>query len=52
MGHTSAITSIDCHLDNNIIVTAGVDGKTIIYSANIGKVRMPTFQDLIFRNNN
>ncbi|XP_058803034.1 angio-associated migratory cell protein [Phymastichus coffea] len=45
MGHTSAITSIDCHLDNNIILSAGVDGKTIVSSANTGKI-ISILQDL------
>lgn len=38
VGHTAAITALDCHLDNNLILSAAVDGKTIISSANTGKV--------------
>ncbi|KAJ8683408.1 hypothetical protein QAD02_019200, partial [Eretmocerus hayati] len=43
--HKTAITSIDCHLDNNLILSAAVDGKTIISSANTGKV-ISILQDL------
>ncbi|XP_003699960.2 angio-associated migratory cell protein [Megachile rotundata] len=38
MGHTSTITTIDCHSDNNLILSAAVDGKTIISSSNTGKI--------------
>ncbi|XP_023246346.1 angio-associated migratory cell protein isoform X2 [Copidosoma floridanum] len=37
-GHSLAITSLDCHLDNNLIISSAVDGRTIISSANTGKV--------------
>lgn len=37
-GHSATITSIDCHLDNNLILSGSDDGKTIVSSANTGKV--------------
>lgn len=38
VGHSATITSIDCHLDNNLILSSSDDGKTIVSSANTGKV--------------
>lgn len=37
-GHSHTITTIDCHSDNNLILSAAVDGKTIISTSNTGKV--------------
>ncbi|KOC66125.1 Angio-associated migratory cell protein [Habropoda laboriosa] len=37
-GHSSTITTIDCHSDNNLILSAAVDGKTIISTSNTGKI--------------
>ncbi|XP_001604744.2 angio-associated migratory cell protein [Nasonia vitripennis] len=37
-GHNATITSIDCHKDNNLILSAAIDGKTIVSSANTGQV--------------
>lgn len=37
-GHSSTITTIDCHTDNNRVLSAAVDGKTIISTSNTGKV--------------
>lgn len=28
--HKGTITSIDCHLNNKVIISAGRDGKTIV----------------------
>lgn len=41
LGHSSTITTIDCHWDNNLILSAAVDGKTIISTSNTGKVIYP-----------
>ncbi|XP_012169711.1 angio-associated migratory cell protein isoform X1 [Bombus affinis] len=38
LGHSSTITTIDCHWDNNLILSAAVDGKTIISTSNTGKI--------------
>ncbi|XP_071876593.1 angio-associated migratory cell protein isoform X2 [Bombus fervidus] len=38
LGHSSTITTIDCHWDNNLILSAAVDGKTIISMSNTGKI--------------
>lgn len=38
LGHSFTITAIDCHSDNNRILSAAVDGKTIISTSNTGKV--------------
>ncbi|XP_076765605.1 angio-associated migratory cell protein [Xylocopa sonorina] len=38
LGHSSTITTIDCHSDNNRILSAAVDGKTIISTSNTGKI--------------
>ncbi|XP_076671458.1 angio-associated migratory cell protein [Andrena cerasifolii] len=37
-GHSSTITTLDCHSDNNLILSAAVDGKTIISTSNTGKI--------------
>ncbi|XP_058801714.1 uncharacterized protein LOC131670271 [Phymastichus coffea] len=37
IGHTSDITSVDCHA-NNLIISGAMDGKTIISDANTGEV--------------
>ncbi|XP_031771047.1 angio-associated migratory cell protein isoform X1 [Apis florea] len=37
-GHSHTITTIDCHSDNNLILSAAVDGKTIISTSNTGKI--------------
>ncbi|CAK9799234.1 Angio-associated migratory cell protein [Anthophora quadrimaculata] len=37
-GHSSTITAIDCHPDNNLILSAAVDGKTIISTSSTGKI--------------
>ncbi|XP_034176087.1 angio-associated migratory cell protein [Osmia lignaria lignaria] len=38
LGHTSTITAVDCHSDNNLILSAAVDGKTIISTSTTGKI--------------
>lgn len=38
LGHSAAITALDCHLDNNLILSAAMDGKTIVSAANTGRV--------------
>lgn len=38
LGHSSAITTIDCHSDNNLVLSAAVDGKAIISTSNTGKI--------------
>lgn len=38
LGHSSAITTIDCHSDNNLVLSAAVDGKAIISTSSTGKV--------------
>ncbi|KAF3420233.1 hypothetical protein E2986_09949 [Frieseomelitta varia] len=38
VGHSSSITTIDCHWDNNLVLSAAVDGKAIISTSNTGKI--------------
>ena len=38
VGHSSSTTTIDCHWDNNLVLSAAVDGKAIISTSNTGKV--------------
>lgn len=38
LGHSATITALDCHSDNNLILSAAIDGKTILSTANTGKV--------------
>ncbi|XP_011501575.1 PREDICTED: angio-associated migratory cell protein [Ceratosolen solmsi marchali] len=45
IGHNAAITSLDCHMDNNLILSASVDKKTIVSAANTGKI-ISILQDL------
>lgn len=37
-GHSSTITALDCHPDNNLILSAGFDGKTILSTRSNGKI--------------
>ncbi|XP_076243626.1 angio-associated migratory cell protein [Calliopsis andreniformis] len=45
LGHSSTITNLDCHSDNNLVLSAAIDGKTIISTANTGKI-ISILQDL------
>lgn len=38
IGHSSTITTLDCHSDNNLLLSSSVDGKTILSASNTGKV--------------
>ncbi|XP_076634829.1 angio-associated migratory cell protein isoform X2 [Colletes latitarsis] len=38
LGHSSTITAIDCHPNNNLIISSDVDGKTILSIANSGTI--------------
>lgn len=44
-GHTKTVIALDCYIDNNLIISAAVDGKTIISSSQTGKV-LSVLQDL------
>lgn len=39
VGHSSTITTLDCHTDNNLLLSAAVDGKTLLITLHTGKVR-------------
>ncbi|KAL2715846.1 angio-associated migratory cell protein [Vespula squamosa] len=45
IGHTATITALDCYLDNNLILSAAVDGKTILSMSHTGKI-ISILQDL------
>ncbi|XP_035738031.1 angio-associated migratory cell protein-like [Vespa mandarinia] len=45
IGHTATITGLDCYLDNNLILSAAVDGKTILSTSHTGKI-ISILQDL------
>ncbi|XP_015181937.1 PREDICTED: angio-associated migratory cell protein [Polistes dominula] len=45
VGHNAAITALDCYIDNNLILSAAVDGKTILSMAHTGKI-ISILQDL------
>lgn len=38
-GHLSIVTAIDCHKDNNLLISASIDGKTILSTSHNGKVK-------------
>ncbi|XP_014220133.1 angio-associated migratory cell protein [Trichogramma pretiosum] len=40
LAHSDAITCLDCYVDNNIILSGGVDGKVIVSTANTGRVHV------------
>ncbi|XP_015592395.1 angio-associated migratory cell protein isoform X2 [Cephus cinctus] len=37
-GHNACITALDCHSDNKLLISTGVDGKTILSTSHTGKV--------------
>ncbi|KAM0729222.1 Angio-associated migratory cell protein [Formica fusca] len=37
-GHSSAITALDCHVNNNLLISASLNGKTILSTAHNGKI--------------
>lgn len=37
-GHSGAITTIDCHANNHLIISASCDGKTVLSTAQNGQV--------------
>ncbi|KAL6431501.1 hypothetical protein ACFW04_007238 [Cataglyphis niger] len=37
-GHSSAITALDCHMNNNLLISASLNGKTILSTAHNGKI--------------
>ncbi|EZA59540.1 hypothetical protein DMN91_011029 [Ooceraea biroi] len=43
--HSNCITSLDCYTDNNLLISTSVNGKTMLSSANNGKV-ISILQDL------
>jgi len=38
-GHSSAIVAIDCHLDNNLLISVSLESQTILSTAHNGKVK-------------
>ncbi|XP_032680889.1 angio-associated migratory cell protein isoform X2 [Odontomachus brunneus] len=44
-GHTSLITSIDCDVNNKLLISVSTDGKTILSTAHNGKI-ISILQDL------
>ena len=36
--HTNAVSSIDCHRDNNLIVSGSLDSTAKLYNTQTGKV--------------
>lgn len=38
-GHSSVVTTLDCYTDNNLLISASLEGMTILSSANNGKVK-------------
>ncbi|XP_076168749.1 angio-associated migratory cell protein [Ptiloglossa arizonensis] len=46
IGHSSTITTLDCHSDNNLLLSSSVDGKTILSASNTGKI-ISVLQNLI-----
>lgn len=37
-GHSDTIIAIDCHIDDNLLISISQDGKTILSTAHNGKV--------------
>ncbi|XP_011642819.1 angio-associated migratory cell protein isoform X1 [Pogonomyrmex barbatus] len=44
-GHASYIVAIDCHMDNNLLISVSIEGQTILSTAHNGKV-ICVLQDL------
>jgi len=38
-GHASAIIALDCHMDNNLLISVSLQSQTILSTAHNGKVR-------------
>lgn len=38
--HSNAVSSIDCHRDNNLIITGSLDATAKLYNTQTGKVRV------------
>jgi WD40 repeat protein len=36
--HTGAISVMDCHPDNNLLITGSVDGRAVLLKTQTGKV--------------
>jgi WD40 repeat protein len=36
--HTGTITDMDCHPNNNLLITGGVDGHAVVLKSQTGKV--------------
>ena len=36
--HTGTITGMDCHPDNNLLITGSVDGHAVVLKTQTGKV--------------
>lgn len=51
LAHSNAVSSIDCHRDNNLIITGSLDGTTKLYNAQTGKVSASHFIPSLKSNN-
>lgn len=40
--HTNAVSSVDCHRDNNLIVSGSLDSTAKLYNSQTGKVIIAT----------
>jgi len=38
-GHSSAIVALDCHLDNNLLISVSLESQTILSTVHNGKVK-------------
>ncbi|XP_053981415.1 angio-associated migratory cell protein [Hylaeus volcanicus] len=45
LGHSATITTLDCHSDNNLLISSDVSGKTILSTAKTSKI-ICVLQDL------
>ncbi|CAL1679026.1 unnamed protein product [Lasius platythorax] len=48
-GHSSAITSLDCHTNNNLLISTSLNGKTVLSTVHNGKITC-ILQDLNSKN--
>lgn len=45
-GHSSAIIALDCHMDNNLLISVSMGSQTILSTAHNGKVKETTLKFL------
>lgn len=47
-GHSSAIIALDCHMDNNLLISVSLGSQTILSTAHNGKVKKTSINFLSY----